>query len=355
MSTKKLFGIFSIVVITALSTYFFLYLLNDNSKQNEQTDIPNSFDLMEINTESNQIAFPLFGISTYTTTQEVRLKVNGTIDQKNRSLSVGQKVKKNEIIIKVDRLAVLYEILEKRTAFKNQILDLLPRIAEEVPSEKDKWDNYVKDIQRTSSIPTIPKISTKEESELIDQTLLLQTYYNLKKIELEAENYFYSAPFDGVIVSSKVAPGSMINKNIPLLVIAKKGTMAVKTNLSIDQASLLSVDETYFFLDSERDTVGVGHFDSNDAILSDSSTVISTFSIQLKNEILPGEQLKIVPSKIISSQQITIPKSAVKEKSVLIYVDTSIVKLPIQIISENKDSVIVTGFQGHCYLITNPI
>lgn len=354
MSSKRLFGLFSIITLTALSTYFILHLLRERPESKEVISKSQPFNVMEINFNKETHISPLFGLVTYDKTQAVQLKVNGTIDPTNRSLKTGEKVKKDELLIKVERIGILYEILEKRSALKKTILDFIPLIEKESPSETVKWQKYAQQIQRTSFIPTLPEINLQTEEKVLDETDLLESYYNLKKLEREAESYFYIAPFDGVIIDSKVSPGSKINKDITLLELAKTGSLVIKTSLPIENAFLLSRTEEYFFLNSGGDTIGSGVFKSNESTLSDSSRIISTFNTQSVSPSLLGETVEIVASTRPLPTRTTIPKSAVKNGHVQLYVDDQVLALPIQVISEKQDSVVIEGIQERCYIITNP-
>ena len=120
-SRQKLNLVFSLIIIGLFFTLLYVSI-NNNKKPIQQSD----FDKRKVHqlmAVSQQKDILITGIIKASVVEEVKMKVNGKVDKNNRTLVEGSKFKKNEILVKIDRLGALYELLAVRSAFKNTPFD----------------------------------------------------------------------------------------------------------------------------------------------------------------------------------------------------------------------------------------
>lgn len=311
----------------------------------------NQFQLIEINAIEAPEEANVFGVINAEVTTDVKMKVGGKIDHDNRSLKQGSTFKKNDVLIKVDRLAVLYELLISRLNYKKHIQESVLEIGEQFPKEKSKWQQFEKKIERTLPLPELPKTVSKEEEQLLNELEVYSLYYKIKKIERNAEDYIYVAPFDGFVAESTTGPGLSIKENTLLLKLSKSNSLQVTAHLPVHSVRNYELADSIYFVNSKKDTLGKGHFKRTGQFLSDSSTIAVFFSISPQILLPENATVQIVLDRNKTSKGVQIPRTAIKNNKTYIFLDNKIITTPVEVISTQNDSVRVKGLPSHCFVI----
>lgn len=288
----------------------------------------------------------------------VSMQVQGEVDRDNRLLKPGTYFKKNEILIKVDRVEALYNLLSRRSAFINLISGILPDIYMDFPNEKAKWDNYLNKISATSSLPELPTFNSQKEKLLVNGRNIPSEYYSIKSAENQIEKFFYVAPFNGVIIESMIEPGSMVSPGAQLITIAKTGDYEVKAPIDIRDLELFKKKESIFFVDAKKDTVGYGKLSRvGKTINQQTQSVDAYFSIQpLKNkEIIIGSFVNLEIRTPLFESSVLVPENAVYNNTVQILRDSVILEKSVKTIGTKPDSIFIEGIDDNTQMVLEPV
>jgi len=344
-SRQKLNLVFSLIIIGLFFTLLYVSI-NNNKKPIQQSD----FDKRKVHqlmAVSQQKDILITGIIKASVVEEVKMKVNGKVDKNNRTLVEGSKFKKNEILVKIDRLGALYELLAVRSAFKELIQKLILSINDQFPNEANKWWNFENQIQRTLPLPNMPILKSKNEEELLNRLNVYSQYYKAKKTERKAEDYIYLAPFNGTILESNTGAGLLVSEGNTVLKLAKNNSHQLTAHVSIKDLERFSNSDTVHFKSLEDDTLTSGVFLKVGPTLSDSSTVEVYYSIVTQNDKL----LNKIVFGTIKTRPVKIPSVAIKNDSIEIYGSRKSYKLRIKTVLEVGDSTIVEGLPEHSRLV----
>lgn len=337
---------FLIIGLIGALLYISFYKKTDTIIESKNQEVRN-IQMMKVDSQEQ---LKLNGIITSNTIEEVRLKVSGKISKDNRSLKEGTSFKKNEILIKVDRLNVLYEILSARSEFKTLIQQLILTIKNRIPAETAKWEYFEKQIQRTQPLPSLPTINSQNEEDLLNHENVYSTYYKTKVSERKAEDYLYIAPFDGTIIESRISSNTTIIEGEISLKIAKKGTNQVLTHVQLKDLNEVMKKDTVEFISSNGETISKGVFSKTGNKLSDSSTVEVFYSIFSQNQNLLNQPIRI----IINEELAKIPTSVIKNDSVEIIVNNETYKTKVLPIKTDGNQTFVEGLPQHSYINIHP-
>ncbi|MEX2483386.1 MAG: efflux RND transporter periplasmic adaptor subunit [Brumimicrobium sp.] len=288
---------------------------------------------------------------------DVSMEVQGEIDRENRSLKTGTTFKKNEILIKVDRIEALYNLLSQRSSFINLISGILPDIYMDFPEESEKWDKYLSRISATSALPDLPKVNSQKEKLLINGRNIPSEYYSIKSAETQLEKYYYVAPFSGEIIESFVEPGSMVAAGSRLLTIAKTDDYEVKAPISITDLALYKSAEEIYFTGARSDTLGVGHLKRvSGAINQQTQSVDAYFTIKPfnQNRIMIGSFVNLSVETPLFEESVTLPENAVYNNTVQLLRDSLIVEKKVVILGNKPDSLHVKGVPDSSYTVVEP-
>lgn len=350
-SQQKINLVFSIIIIGLIATIL-VVSLSESKTVNEQSVLHKSegYQLMEFKQEA---PLSLNGIITASQLEDVKMSISGKVDKGNRILKAGSSFKKNEVLIKVERLEALYELLSARSEFKEKIQKLTLTIQEKVPGETGKWKAFEEKIQRTLPLPALPAIKSKAEEELLNGFGIYTHFYQTKKIERKAEEYIYLAPFDGTIIESNISPGSMVHSGEVILKLAKNNSYQLLTHVALKNLDRIKTKDTLHFKSLEGNMLTKGVFSKVGSALSDSSTVEVYYTID-KIDSQKQKHLNTPVHTSLTNKLTNIPTSAIQNDSVTLYAAKTSFKLAIEIMSSTGDSSIVNGLPSHCFIITNP-
>lgn len=343
--------IFIVIIIGLIFSMTIMFFFSNYSKPSVVDSQQAKFKLLEIKLPPEDLIDKHYGQVTSRMETEVRMNVSGKIDENNHALKPGSTFNKNDILIKVERLKILYELLTTRSQYKKFIQEVIKDFPLQLTSETGKWNNFRKDIQRTQLLPSLPKVNSKEEEDYLSGTGLYSQYYKIKKLELGAENYIYAAPFDGVIVESKINPGSTIEKNRPLMTISKRNSLIVKANVPINSIHNYTNSKQVYYVDAKLDTLGKGVFENIGSKLSDSSTIECLFNLNNQNPTILNEVVQILLPQKTLNEGFTLPLRAVEDNHVLLYESDKILEISIQVVSTKNDSITVKGLPRHCFVV----
>jgi|GEM_PF-5268872 len=342
------------VILLGLISVMFLNVQKEKEISESSDENPiEKFQLMEVKTGPDIESPMLFGIINNTEEVVVQMNVEGRIDHDNRSLTPGTAFKKNEILIKVNRLEALYELLIARLNYKYLVQQSLTKIGEQIPQELAKWKAFEHKIDRTLPLPELPKVKLVEEENLLHKLNIYTQYYSTKKLEQKAEGYLYAAPFDGFILESSIGPGAMVKKNESLLTLAKHNSQQVTAHIPIDFVNVLEKSQEIYFVGPNKDTIGTGKFKGTGTKISDSASIETHFTFTGKKSVFTNSTVQIVYSKQKSKHYPSLPKTAIKNNSVYIFAENKLLETPVKIISTKADSVLVDGLPNHCFVIKN--
>jgi hypothetical protein len=287
----------------------------------------------------------------------VSMQVQGEIDRDNRTLKPGTHFKKNEILIKVDRVEALYSLLSRRSGFINLISGILPDIYMDFPDEKVKWDAYLNKVSATSPLPELPKFNSQKEKLLVNGRNIPSEYYSIKSAETQIEKFFYVAPFSGVITESMIEPGSMVSPGAQLITIAKTGDYEVKAPIDIRDLELFKKTETIYFIDSKKDTVGEGSLNRvGKTINQQTQSVDAYFSIKPESnqEIIIGSFVNLEIQAPLFEKSILVPENAVYDNTLQILRDSILYEKTIETIGTKPDSIFIKGIEDNTQLVLEP-
>ncbi|MGM0477622.1 MAG: efflux RND transporter periplasmic adaptor subunit [Bacteroidota bacterium] len=285
----------------------------------------------------------------------VTMEVQGEIDRDNRSLKPGTTFRKNDILVKVDRVEALYNLLSRRSQFINLLTGVLPDITLDLPEQASKWRGYLEKVSPAAPLPDLPPIVSQKEKLLLHSRNVISEFYSIKASEDQIEKYIYVAPFNGVIVESFVEPGSMITPGMQLFSIAKTGDYEVKAPINIKRIEAFQNAEEIMITGAKDDTLGAGKFvRTAPNINTQTQSVDAYFSIAPKTALTLGAFVNLSIEHRLADSSAVVPEHAIHNKTVQVYKDPHIEARPIKILGSKGDSAFVSGLHQDSWIVLEP-
>jgi len=346
------------VFVLILGMIYFPIL--QNKSVDKKTTVEKSLNylpvLVAINKEKAQL-LTSYGQILPNNQIDVSMEVQGKIKMDNPPLKAGITFKKGDVLVQIERIDALYNLLARRSSFVNLISGLLPDISIDYPSEKEKWENYLNQLNETSPLPELPKTNSRKEKLLVNQRNIPSEYYSIKAQENQIEKYFFLAPFNGTIISSSVEPGSMVTPGMRIITIAKTDDYEVKVPILMDQLEGFKNAKHITFTTTKQDTIGEGKFlRLSKSINQQTQSVDAYFSIdRLNNQsIFQGMFVNLTVGSDIKQKSIALPEAAVRNGQVQVLKDSLITLRKVTILGNARDSLFIEGVKDNELIVLEP-
>lgn len=276
----------------------------------------------------------------------VSFEVQGELMPGQIKMKPGVNFKENQILYRVDYEETYWTLTARKTSLSNLIINALPDIELDFPSEKQKWIDFLDGISPNELLPELPKISSKKEKMFLTSRTILTEYYNLKSLEARTLKYSYAAPFNGTVVAIYAEPGAIANPGGQIAKIAKSGDYEVKVPISMEDLKLYKENSNAEFYDSKGNKIATGKIIRiSDVINQQTQSADVYYSVNALPEknIYHGMYLNVSINKESVKETVTLPRVAVKDGKVKVLNNNKLKSVDVMIVSSKPDSVFVTG------------
>jgi len=299
-----------------------------------------------VNNELKIIELESYGQVTPNSEINVSFEVQGKLERGNTIMKPGSKFRRGQILYRVDNSEAFYALSARKAALATIVLNCIPDIELDFPSERNKWVSFINDLKVTKQLPELPSIASSKESMFIMSRNIISEYYTLKSQEARLEKYFYVAPFNGTVISIGAEPGAIASPGMMIARIAKTGDYEVKVPVSMEDLDIYKNKKTANFINTKGQRIATGSITRiSDVINQQTQSANVYYSIKPFNgeRIYNGMYLNVSIEKEAPKNAITIPRAAMQNNSVMILSDSILHRKNITIVGFKSDSVYITG------------
>ena len=168
-------------------------------------------------------------------------------------------------------------------------------------------------------------------------------FSKIKNQESEIEQYFYLAPFDGIITAVYKKKNENIQRNQTVIKIAKNDVFNAEFVVSKTDYEVLKKPGAIDFLDKDNNKIGSGKIKKTVELNSDMKLICSFQKINGKEIV--NKQLIRISLPISKTKGCYLPKEAILSNQVIMLKNGKKNKIPISIINAKDDLVFVTGLK----------
>jgi len=283
------------------------------------------------------------GKIVYSVVKDVSFSKSGKLEIGDLPLIVGSHFEFNELLVNLNIEEAFKELAQSKLSFSKNIQSFEEQIEKKVPSELNKWKNFEADLTPSKRLPEFPSIFSEEEKALIIEFDIYILFSKIKNQESEMEQYFYLAPFDGVITAVYKKQNTQIAKNETVIKIAKKDVFNAGFLVSKTDYEALKKIGSIDFRDKDNTKIGSGKIKKAVELNSDMKLICSFQKINGKEIV--NNQLIRISLPMSKTKGCYLPKKAILSNQVIVLKNGKKNKIPISIINEKDDLVFVTGLK----------
>lgn len=278
---------------------------------------------------------------------ELYSEVQGVMEADNGRFKAGNSFKKGELLIKIRSNDQEAQLFAQRSSFISALTAIMPDIKADYPNEYLKWQNYLKSLSIDNSTPSLPSIKSEKLESFITGRGLYSNYHSLKNLEIINGKYNLRAPYDGVLISANVDPGTVIRPGQALGVFIQPLKYELETSTDALTAERLKIGQEVELSMRGLDKRWTGNI-SRLVKAIDKDSQLSTFFISVQGEDLKEGmflQAKVKANEIPNA--FSLSRSALVDGNQLYIVENETLKLKtIKVEYFNQNTVIVKGLEN---------
>jgi hypothetical protein len=283
------------------------------------------------------------GEIVYSVVKDVSFSKSGKLEIGDLPLIVGSHFEFNELLVNLNIEEAFKELAQSKLSFSKNIQSFEEQIEKKVPSELYKWKNFEADLTPSKRLPEFPTIYTELEKALIIEDDIYILFSKIKNQEGEIEQYFYLAPFDGIITGVFKKKNALIERNQTVIKIAKNDVFNAEFVVSKTDYEALKKPVNIDFLDKDNTKIGSGKIKKAVELNSEMKLICSFQKVNGKEIV--NNQLIRISLPISKTKGCYLPKEAILSNQVIMLKNGKKNKIPISIINEKDDLVFVTGLK----------
>ena len=339
-------------VFLALTGIIYI-VINSNKKdftKNIKTEKTTEFvPVREVKNTMRRLTLVSYGQITPNSEIMISFEVQGKLEKGDITMKPGTNFRKGQTLFKLNNAEAFYTLSSRKSSLSNLILNALPDIELDFPSERNKWVTFLNSLKPSNILPVLPEISSGKERMFLTSRNIISEYYNLKSLEARMEKYFYAAPFSGTVIDLYAEPGSIANPGAQIAKIAKTGDYEVKVPISIADINVYKEKSTAEFTNSKDEHIATGKIIRISNVINQqtqSADVYYSIKPLRAKSLYNGMFVNVAINKEAPKETMTLPRVAVKNGKVNILENAKVTSNPVTIVSSKPDSVFVTGLKN---------
>lgn len=280
----------------------------------------------------------------------VSMEIQGKLMQGDRHLKPGMTFRKGELLYQVDIDEAFYTLSARKTNLSNLIVSAMPEIELDFPSETNKWQQYIKELNPDKRMPSLPELKSSKEKMFLTSRGILAEYYNIRSLESRMDKYYFIAPFNGTVVETYLEPGSIVNPGSQIAKIAKSGDFEVKVPIELSDLDLYQARSSVEFTNAKGDVIGTGKLlRISDVINQQTQSADAYYSISPVKGQKIYHGLFVNASINIKEEKVTmaLPRNALSDNKAYILNGRMVEPKNIIIVGSKPDTVFVTGLKDN--------
>jgi len=182
---------------------------------------------------------------------ELFTEVQGVMEITRKEFKPGAIYKKGEIMVKIRSEDFFANLQSQKSNLLNLITSILPDLRLDYPEAFPKWDAYVRDFDIEKPTPKLPETSSDKEKFFITGRNIYTTYYNVKNSEIIYQKYNLRAPYNGILTSSLVTPGTLVRPGQRLGEFIDPSVFELEVSVNKSMIPILSIGQKVLVQDTE--------------------------------------------------------------------------------------------------------
>lgn len=288
----------------------------------------------------------------------ISFEVQGKLEKGAVILKPGSSFRKGQVLYQVNNEEAFYTLSARKSSLSNLVLNAMPDIELDFPSEKNKWVTFMNEINPAKLLPELPIINSSKEKMFISSRNILAEYYNLRSLESRMDKYIWLAPFSGTVISTFAEPGTIVSPGVQIAKIIKTGSFEVKVPIATNDVEQFKLKGNANFLNSEGNKIATGKILRISNVINQqtqANDVYYSIVADQGRKVYSGMFVNVSIDQYSDKRTMTLPRAAVKNSKVYLLENSKIVRQEVLVAGSKQDSVFVTGLTNNQQVVLEQV
>jgi len=285
---------------------------------------------------------------------ELYSEVQGVMESSRTVFKPGSRFKKGQTMVRVRSDDYYANLQAQKSVLQNLITSVIPDLRLDYPDAYKKWDDYLRNFEIDKPIAPLPKTTSDKEKYFITGKNIYTTYYNTKNLEIILRKYNLTAPFNGILVDALANPGTVVRPGQKLGDFIDPTIFELEVAISKTLLPSLAVGKNVLVTDAKDATKSWnGTIVRINGRVNSTTQTIQVF-IDIEGEDLrEGMYLQAQIDGETKTNSVEISRSLIVNESNVYIVKGDVLELvPISILHQNQNTVIVHGLKNGMQLVS---
>jgi len=352
----KQISILSAVIVISVGLMLLLISLKSTPKRKPPTDTRPVINTLTVENSSIQLTVPVIGRLSAQQKVDILAEVTGVLEVNHKEFLTGQSYKKGDVMLRINLEETLLSLKAQRSSLLTAIAALLPELKFDHQESYKQWNDYLQDCDIETRVKPLPQPLNEREKLFVAARGIFTSYYQIKSLESRLGKFTIRAPFDGVLIQSKITPGNLVRVGQSLGVLINPSVYDFETSVSTDEVDQINVGDKVQ-LESENikgswtatvTRVNVG--------MDENSQMVKVFAELSAPELRDGMFLQgmVLTSSFVDA--LNLPRKMLHNGNVALeYINGAIKYREVDVISTQGENAVVKGLPNGILLSTKTL
>ena len=287
---------------------------------------------------------------------EIYAEVTGVLDNSRLDFREGTRFSKGQPLLKINDDVYRNNLLAKKSSLLNKLTSLLPDLKLDYPKTAEKWQLYLAKFQLDRELDPLPQPQSDQEKYYIASRDIYSLYYEVKSMEATHAKYAIEAPYDGVVTSALIKPGTLVRAGQKLGEFTNNTIFEIAAPVSVNDLDAIEVGQhvTLTSLNIRGDLDG--KITRINSAIDQQSQSLQIFIQTTDKRLKDGMYLVATISSTVNKRATMIPRSAlVGTDQVYVIVDSALYLKKVDIIEEGNEQVAIQGLENGVRILGEPL
>lgn len=342
-----------------LTAAFFLFKTLSNSKKAPQKGNQRSVTKVLVRPVVNK-TIPISIASTGAVEAKKRLvlysEVTGVFQSSSNLYKAGVSFRKGQTLLRINNSEYAATVQSQRINYKSLVIATLADIQFDYPDELNKWEVYAKSIVADKPLPAVPQTNNETFKNYLSSKTIYTNYYSIKNLETRLGKYVITAPYNGVLVSADVTPGTLVSPGQKLGEFVAPGVYELELNVNAGLSDFLTLHKKVTLFSTDHSKKYEGTVSRINSKIDKASQTIQMFVEITSEDLVEGAFLEAdIEAQEVKNVTEIDRSLLIDHQYVFVVQDDVLVKQPVSIVHANYNSLVVKGLQEGAQMVTSVV
>lgn len=285
---------------------------------------------------------------------ELFSEVQGVMEADNGKFKAGNSFQKGDLLISIRSKDQEAQLFAQRSTFESTVTSIMPDLKADYPAEFPKWKAYLNNFSTKRTTIELPEVKSDKLKSFLVGRGIYSSYHSLKNIEIVNSKYNIRAPYDGVLISANIDPGTVIRPGQALGIFIQPSVYELETSTDALTAERLDIGQKVM-LQRQGNSHKIWEGKISRLVRAiDKNSQMSTFFVEVKSTDLKEGlflQARVKANEIANAFEIS-RASLVDGNKVFVVEKDSLVLKQIKNEYFNQNKVIISGLKNGDQVLT---